>query len=69
MPHAAAVVGHGGFGTTMMALAAGVPQVVVPLFAFDQTINAERVAASAPGSTSAAARGGRRTARPRSPQR
>ena len=44
MAHAAAVVGHGGFGTTMMALAAGVPQVVVPLFAFDQTVNAERVA-------------------------
>ena len=44
MAHAAVVVGHGGFGTTMMALAAGVPQVVVPLFAFDQAVNAERVA-------------------------
>ncbi len=49
MAHAAAVVGHGGFGTTMMALAAGVPQVVVPLFAFDQTVNAERVAAVGAG--------------------
>jgi hypothetical protein len=49
MPHAAAVVGHGGFGTTMFAVAAGVPQVVVPLFAFDQTINAERIAASGAG--------------------
>ena len=44
MPHAAAVVGHGGFGTTMTALAAGVPQVVVPLFASDQFVNAEKVA-------------------------
>jgi UDP:flavonoid glycosyltransferase YjiC (YdhE family) len=49
MPHAAVVVGHGGFGTTMQALAAGVPQVVVPLFAFDQTINADRVAAIGAG--------------------
>lgn len=49
MPHAASVVGHGGFGTTMVALAAGVPQVVVPLFAFDQQINAERVAAIGAG--------------------
>jgi glycosyltransferase len=49
LPHAAAVVGHGGFGTTMMTLAAGVPQLVVPLFAYDQTINAERVAAIGAG--------------------
>ena len=28
MPYCAAVVGHGGFGTTMAALAAGVPQVM-----------------------------------------
>ncbi len=49
MPHADVVVGHGGFGTTMMALAAGVPQVVVPLFAFDQFMNAERVAAMGAG--------------------
>lgn len=44
MPAASAVVGHGGFGTTMLALAAGVPQVVAPLFASDQVANAERVA-------------------------
>ena len=44
MPLAAAMVGHGGFGTTMTALRAGVPQVVVPLFAFDQFVNADRVA-------------------------
>jgi glycosyltransferase len=44
MPHAAAMVGHGGFGTTLAGLTAGVPQVVVPLFA-DQPYNAERVEA------------------------
>lgn len=43
MPLASVCVGHGGFGTTMSALAAGVPQVVVPLFASDQRLNAERV--------------------------
>ncbi len=43
------VVGHGGFGTTMAALAAGVPQVVVPLFAFDQLINAQHVEAVGAG--------------------
>jgi glycosyltransferase len=43
MPLAAAMVGHGGFGTTMAAVTAGVPQVVVPLFAADQDINATRV--------------------------
>jgi UDP:flavonoid glycosyltransferase YjiC (YdhE family) len=49
MPFAAAVVGHGGFGTTVAALAGGVPQVVLPLFAFDQFLNAERVAATGAG--------------------
>jgi UDP:flavonoid glycosyltransferase YjiC (YdhE family) len=49
MPQAEAMVGHGGFGTTMMALATGVPQVVVPLFAFDQATNAERVDAVGAG--------------------
>ena len=49
MPLAAASVGHGGFGTTMMALAAGVPQVVIPLFASDQALNARRVAAIGAG--------------------
>jgi glycosyltransferase len=44
MPLASAVVGHGGFGTTMTALAGGVPQVVVPLFSMDQFLNAARVA-------------------------
>jgi UDP:flavonoid glycosyltransferase YjiC (YdhE family) len=45
MPHAEAIIGHGGFGTTMLALASGVPQVVVPLFASDQFANAGRVEA------------------------
>lgn len=31
MPHAVAMVGHGGFGTALLGLAAGVPMVVVPL--------------------------------------
>ena len=47
--HAAAVLGHGGFGTTMGALAAGVPQVVVPLFTFDQILNGDHVAAVGAG--------------------
>ena len=45
LPHASAVVGHGGFGTTQAALAAGLPQVILPLFSFDQFVNAERAAA------------------------
>lgn len=48
MPHAAAMVGHGGFGTTLLALAFGVPMVVVPLFA-DQPDNARRVEAVGAG--------------------
>ena len=49
MPAASAMIGHGGFGTTMMALAAGVPQVVVPLFAADQHVHAAQVAAVGAG--------------------
>lgn len=41
--HAAAMVCHGGYGTTIGALADGVPLVVAPLFA-DQGRNAARVA-------------------------
>ena len=37
------VVAHGGSGTTFGTLAAGVPLVIVPLFA-DQLVNAERAA-------------------------
>lgn len=43
MAEAHVLVGHGGFGTTLSALMAGVPQVVIPLFATDQWINAVRV--------------------------
>ena len=43
MPHAQAMVGHGGAGTTLAALAGGVPQVLLPVFA-DQPMNAARVA-------------------------
>jgi UDP:flavonoid glycosyltransferase YjiC (YdhE family) len=48
MPAAAAMVCHGGFGTVRGALAAGVPLVVLPLFA-DQPYNARRVAALGAG--------------------
>jgi len=43
LAEASVVVGHGGSGTTLGALAAGVPLVVAPLFA-DQQYNAARVA-------------------------
>ena len=48
LPNAAAVVCHGGFGTVLGALTAGVPLVVTPQFA-DQPYNAERVAAVGAG--------------------
>ena len=50
MPHAAAMVAHGGAGTTLAALAAGVPLVMLPLSA-DQPINARRVAELGAGLT------------------
>jgi UDP:flavonoid glycosyltransferase YjiC (YdhE family) len=46
---ASAVVCHGGGGSTLGALAAGVPLVEVPLFAADQHVNARRVAAVGAG--------------------
>ncbi len=42
MAHASAMVGHGGSGSTLMALAAGVPLAIVPLFV-DGPSNARRV--------------------------
>lgn len=42
LPHIAALVHHGGVGTTAQALAAGVPQLIVPL-AHDQFDNGVRV--------------------------
>jgi rhamnosyltransferase subunit B len=44
LPHAAALVHHGGIGTTAEALHAGIPQLVVP-FAWDQFDNAARIKA------------------------
>ena len=46
--HASAAVGHGGTGTTLSALAAGCPLVVVPLFG-DQPYNGARVAVAGAG--------------------
>jgi rhamnosyltransferase subunit B len=42
LPHAAALVHHGGIGTCAQGLAAGVPQVIMPL-AHDQPDNADRL--------------------------
>jgi UDP:flavonoid glycosyltransferase YjiC (YdhE family) len=48
-PHAAAIVCHGGYGSTLGALRLGVPLVVVPLFAIDQWANAAAVVRSGAG--------------------
>jgi UDP:flavonoid glycosyltransferase YjiC (YdhE family) len=50
LSRASAMVGHGGFGTTVGALLAGVPQVVAPIFA-DQPYNAQRIADMGAGLT------------------
>lgn len=59
LPRAAALVHHGGIGTTAEALRAGVPQLVTP-FAWDQFDNAARVAALGAGRWIPAARLSRR---------
>jgi UDP:flavonoid glycosyltransferase YjiC (YdhE family) len=46
---AAAVVTHGGHGSTLGALVHGVPVVVLPLFSLDQWFNAEAVARAGAG--------------------
>ncbi len=51
MAQAALTVNHGGFGTTLAALAAGVPQVVVPLFALDQFETASGLSEAGAGVT------------------
>jgi rhamnosyltransferase subunit B len=48
LPHVAALVHHGGIGTTAEALRAGIPQLVVPL-GFDQFDNGARVRALGAG--------------------
>lgn len=48
LPHAAVVVTHGGHGTVMKALAAGVPLVLLPM-GRDQPDNAARVLAAGAG--------------------
>ena len=55
LPHVAALVHHGGIGTTAEALRAGTPQLVVPL-AHDQFDNAARVVALGAGASVHAAR-------------
>jgi len=55
LPHVAALVHHGGIGTTAEALRAGTPQLVVPL-AHDQFDNAARVVALGAGASLHAAR-------------
>jgi UDP:flavonoid glycosyltransferase YjiC (YdhE family) len=54
-PHAAAVVHHGGIGTCAQALAAGVPQLIMPM-GFDQPDNAARLARLGVGEALPAAR-------------
>lgn len=59
-PHAAAIVCHGGYGTTLHALTHGTPLVIVPLFSTDQWANAEAVARSGAGLALDAERASRR---------
>lgn len=49
VPHATAMIGHGGFGTTLLGLSVGIPMVVVPLFASDQFATARRIQAVGAG--------------------
>ncbi len=55
LPHAAAVVHHGGIGSTAEALRAGIPQIVVPM-AHDQFDNGARVKALGVGNCIARSR-------------
>ncbi|MFN7644515.1 MAG: nucleotide disphospho-sugar-binding domain-containing protein [Burkholderiales bacterium] len=55
LPHAAAIVHHGGIGTVAEALRAGTPQLVVP-WAYDQFDNGARVRALGAGHVSALSR-------------
>ncbi len=51
LARASALLGHGGFGTTFGGYAHGLPQVVAPLFSFDQRVNGLHVAAQGTGRT------------------
>jgi len=55
LPRAAAIVHHGGIGTVAQALAAGIPQLIMPM-AHDQPDNARRVRALGVGDFIAPAR-------------
>ena len=55
LPRAAALVHHGGIGTTAQALAAGIPQLVVA-FSHDQLDNGSRVADLGAGAVTTARR-------------
>jgi UDP:flavonoid glycosyltransferase YjiC (YdhE family) len=48
-PRAAAIICHGGYGTTLNALAHGTPLVFLPLFSSDQWANAEAVTQAGAG--------------------
>lgn len=50
LPKCAAIVHHGGIGTTSAALSAGIPQLIRPM-AYDQFDNADRVRSLGCGST------------------
>lgn len=54
LPHCAAVVTHGGYGTASAALGHGLPMVLVPISA-DQPLNSQRLSAAGVGLTLAAA--------------
>jgi UDP:flavonoid glycosyltransferase YjiC (YdhE family) len=51
LERASAVLGHGGFGTMMGAVGAGLPQVVAPVFSSDQVANGRHLAATGAGRT------------------
>ncbi len=59
-PAAAAIVCHGGYGSTLGALAHSTPLVVVPLFSADQWDNGDAVARAGAGLSLARERGTRR---------
>jgi UDP:flavonoid glycosyltransferase YjiC (YdhE family) len=59
-PVAATIVCHGGYGSTLGALAHAVPLVVLPLFSADQWANGDAVARAGAGISLAGERGTRR---------